>query len=156
GEDLLEAGAAALQLLERPVDHDAPAVDDQHAPADRLDLGEDVRREDHGAPALAAALARQTRDQSADLADLDRIEADGRLVEDQHGRVVHDRLRQADALPIALGEIADDSPPRLDQPAALDRAIDGRGALGARHVLDAGDVAEIALDAHLGIERGRL
>ena len=43
---------------------------------------------------------------AADLGDLLRVEADGRLVEDQHGRIAHDRLGQADPLPVALGEVA--------------------------------------------------
>ena len=40
------------------------------------------------------------------LDDLLRIEARRRLVEDEHIGVVKDRLRQADALPVALRELA--------------------------------------------------
>src|SRR3546814_4096882 len=42
-----------------------------------------------------------------DLADLNRIEADGRLVENHHRWTVDDRLRDTDALLITLRQIAD-------------------------------------------------
>ena len=43
-------------------------------------------------------------DQPAHLVFLVRVEAVGRLVEDQHLRVVQDRLREADAALEALGQ----------------------------------------------------
>ena len=51
-------------------------------------------------------IAGQAADEIAGLDDLLRVEAGGRLVEDQHFRVVNERLREADALPVALRELA--------------------------------------------------
>ena len=64
--------------------------------------------------------AAQPQDQVADLLAADRIEAAHRLVEDDHLRVVHQRLRDADALQHALrvgaearvGRVARDRPAR--------------------------------------------
>ena len=72
------------------------------------------------------------RDQAADLADLDRVEADGRLVEDQHRRLVHDRLGEPDALAVALRERADHAAVHVAQAAALDRAVDRVASRRAR------------------------
>ncbi len=61
--------------------------------------------------------------------DLPRVEADGRLVEDQHRGLVDERLGQADALPEALREVAEQaaasprsSPQRLED--AVDRVLE--------------------------------
>ena len=51
--------------------------------------------------------AGELADELADLDDLTRVEADRRLVEHEHRRIVDQRLRQADALPEALGEVAE-------------------------------------------------
>ena len=56
-------------------------------------------------------------------ADLVRVQADGRLVQDDQFRLMHQRVRQADALPIAFGELADDAPAHIGQAALFhDRA----------------------------------
>ena len=47
-------------------------------------------------------------DQLAGLDDLLGVEARRRLVQDQHVRVVEDGLGEADALAVALGELAHD------------------------------------------------
>ncbi len=64
-------------------------------------------------------LPRQLADERADLADLVRIEADGRLVQDDHVGVVDDGLSDADALLVALGQRADEPLADIDQAAAL-------------------------------------
>ena len=79
---------------------DLALVDDHHALAGLRDLGQDVRAQDDG------VRARQPLDEVAGLHDLLRVEAGGRLVEDQDLGVVQDRLRQPDALPVALRELA--------------------------------------------------
>ena len=92
---------APLQALAEPrrrVDrHDLAAVDDEDAVGDLAHLGQDVRREDDG------VLAPEFGDQLADLEALLRVEAGRRLVQNEHGRLVDDGLRQADALPEPLG-----------------------------------------------------
>ena len=75
-------------------------VDDDDALAGLRDLGQDVRAEDD------RVVAGEAPDQLARLDDLLRVEAGGRLVEDQHVGVVNQRLGEADALPVALRELA--------------------------------------------------
>ena len=58
-------------------------------------------------------LAGQRLQQLADLDDLLGVEAGGRLVQNQDVGVVDDGLGQAHALPVALGELADEAVPDL-------------------------------------------
>lgn len=52
----------------------------------------------------------QQLDEVADFNNLLRVQTHGRLVEDEHLRVADERLRDADALAVALGEVFDDPP----------------------------------------------
>jgi len=61
-----------------------------------LGLGEDVRGQND------AVFLAEFADQVADLADLNRVEADGGFIEDHHLGRVNDGLGDADALLIAL------------------------------------------------------
>ena len=70
-----------LDGLHRLVEFDPPLVDDDDPLAHLLDLGQDVRREQH------RVLAAEFPDGVERLADLHRVEARGRLVEDQDGRI---------------------------------------------------------------------
>ncbi len=91
-------GAQRLEARGRVVGHELAARDDDGARADGVDLFEDVRGNDDG------LLARDLADERADFVLLQRIEAVGGLVEDQHLRVVHDGLGEADAALEALGQ----------------------------------------------------
>ncbi len=93
---------ALAQLVGAAFGDDPPAVEDQHPSAEQLHLGQDVGREQQ------RVLAAELPDQLADGDDLLRIEPDGRLVENQHLRVVQDRPGEADALAVTFGERADD------------------------------------------------
>ena len=53
----------------------------------------------------------------AHRADLLRVEADGRLVQNDQFRLMHQRIRQADALAVALGKLADDAAAHVRQAA---------------------------------------
>ena len=88
--------SAERSCARESVSHEAAVVDDDHALADRLHLRQDVGGKNDRV-ALAEAL-----DQVADLDDLLRVEADGRLVQNQDGWVAEQRLRDADALLVAL------------------------------------------------------
>ena len=88
------------QVVRRVDGDDAALVDDDDALAGLRDLRQDVRAEDDG------VIAGEAADEVARLDDLLGVEAGGRLVEDQHFRVVDERLREADALPVALRELA--------------------------------------------------
>ena len=109
---------ARLQLLRRAVGDDLAAVDDDDARAGRLDLLQDVGREDDRL-VLAHAL-----DEVAHLVLLVGIEAVGRLVHDQHVRIVDQRLREAGAVLVALGERVDALVEHVLEEAQLDRAVD--------------------------------
>jgi hypothetical protein len=64
---------------------------------------QDVRGQDHG------LLPRHAADQVAHLADLVRVEAGRRLIEHEQRRIGHQRIGQADARAVALGQLADDA-----------------------------------------------
>ena len=87
---------AGTQLVQPRVHHLAAIAQDDGPVADRLDLLQDVGREDHRVLLLALLGRGELRDQPADLADLQRVEPDGGLVEDQHRRVVDDATRWAE------------------------------------------------------------
>ena len=91
--------------------------------------------------------------QSANLVNLARVETDRRLVEHQHRRIVNQRLRQADALSIALGELAANSMRHVGEAANLEHVLERGFDLRARDVAQLRDEAQIGLDAHVGIER---
>ena len=61
-----------------------------------------------------------------------RVEPDGGLVEDQHRGLVDERLRQADALAIALGEVPEQAPGDRREAAGLEHALDRRADVAAR------------------------
>ncbi len=96
-----------------------------------LDLLEDVRAEQDRA-ALRAHLPQQVHEVQA----LARVHAVERLVEQQHGRVVHQRRGHLDALPHALGVLADLAvlgvTPSRRRPARAARRRRGRAGRAAR------------------------
>ena len=94
----LSRSAAGVPVRRSP----RPRSQDDDPARQRLDVGQDVRRQQH------RPLARQLADQRVRLADLVRIEADGRLVEDQDRRARQQRVRQPDPLPVAARQRADD------------------------------------------------
>ena len=71
------------------------------------------------------------------LADLVRIQADGRLVEDQDRRPREQRIRQADPLPVAARQGADDLGAPLGEAGDAERVVDRRPPLAARDRLSA-------------------
>src|SRR5687767_1344483 len=103
---------------------------DLHAIADRLDLGKDVRRENHAVRAPDLAHER------ADLANLIGIEADGRLVEYHDVGLVRDRLRDADALLVALRERADQLAADVGEAAAVLRPRHRFAPLGLGYAVE--------------------
>ena len=73
-------------------------ADDGHAVADGFHLAEFVRRKENG-----LALVFQALDDFADFHAAQRVQAAGRLVENQQIGIVDERLREADALLHAFG-----------------------------------------------------
>ena len=72
--------------------------------------------------------AAQPADRLADLANLVGVQSGRRLVEDQHVRLVQQHLGHADALPIALGELADRLADHVPQVAQIDDRRDRAAA----------------------------
>ncbi|MCZ7686445.1 MAG: hypothetical protein M5U28_49885 [Sandaracinaceae bacterium] len=141
---------APRERVRRVVRDDAALVDDEDAPAGDLHLGEVVRRQDD------RALLADLLDELADLDRLVRVEAAHRLVEDEDGRLVDQRLREADALLVALGELADGLRDHVLEADLLDhrqRAALRRLALEAPH---RGDPLEVLEHEHLPVERRAL
>ena len=95
-------------------------------PASASTSEQDVGRQQH------RALAAQLPDQRVRLPDLVRIQADGRLVEDQDRRPREQRVRQADPLPVAARQRADDLGAPLAEAGDADRVVDRRPPLAAR------------------------
>ena len=141
GEHLLD------QLRLRALGHDAPAVDDDHAVADHRDLGEDVRGEDHG------VLAGERPDEGADLGDLLRVQPDGGLVEDQHLGIAQQRLGQAHALAVALGQLADEAARMSVMKHRSITSSTRACAARAGHALDLGHELEVCAHRQVGVER---
>ena len=95
----------------------------------------------------------QAFDQLARLDDLFGVEAGGRLIKNQHVGVVHQRLRQADALPVAFRELSAAAVCHVGDARLLHHLVDARLATGPRDPLDARDKRQVLAHRHFGIER---
>ncbi len=143
-------GHAAHQVLGGAVGDDAALVDHDGARADGLDLFEDVRGDDDG------LLLGHLGDELAHLVLLVGIEPVGGLVHDQHLGVVEDRLGDADAALVALGQGLDRLLEHRTETGPLDRQAHRPGDRIAPQAPQLGDEAEQALGRHLGVERRAL
>src|SRR5205807_5296374 len=97
-----EPAALAGQLGDAALADDLAALQNSHAVANLLDFTEQVGVQKDGRAAFF-----EPQQNPADLAAADGIDAVGRLVEENHLRVVDHRLGDADALLHALGVGAD-------------------------------------------------
>ena len=84
--------------------------------------------------------------------DLARIQPYSRLVEDQHGRIVEQRLRQANPLAIAFREIADEATLHLLHAAQFHHLADFARTLTARDALHFSDEMQVAIDGHFLVQ----
>ena len=89
------------KLVARSGRADLAAVEDHHPVAHILDIGEEMRGEEDRLPT-----ATELEDEVLHLARAERIEARGRLVEDEELGVVHERLREAETPRHALRELS--------------------------------------------------
>jgi hypothetical protein len=104
------------QLARRALGDEAPVVHDGEAVAEALGLVHEMRREQHRL-ALLQQLLQALPDQVARL----RVEAGGRLVEEQQVGVVHQRARQRQAPLHAAGERVDLGVGAAGQPGELEQ-----------------------------------
>ncbi len=130
-------------------EHAALGNDDRPA-AHRLDLLEQVGRDDD------RLLRPHRRDDLAHLVLLVGVEPVGRLVEDQHLRVVQQCLRHPDAAPIALRERVDRLMQHLGDMDHLDHPADAELRLAPGKAADMSDKAEKLGGRHVGIGRRAL
>ena len=117
------------QFVEPPFAHERTLVQNADAIADLLHLPEQMRAEQDGDAALF-----EIENQIANLARAGRIDAGGRFIEHQQPRLLHERLREPDALEHSF-RIAADAPVRrvfepdeLQQFLRRDRAVSLREA----------------------------
>ena len=101
------------------VGDDTAPGDEDDARGDLLRFFEDVGREQH------RLVPRRLREQRADMAPLGGVEAVGGLVEDQHRRIVQERLCEPGPLAPAFRELAHRHVARFVRMDVLDDAIDG-------------------------------
>ena len=89
-----DAAARALQPVDAPLRGHGPLVEHDDVVAGVLDVGQQVRREDHVDPLVAGDVGNQRQHLLAALG----VHAVGGLVEEQQIGVVHERLGQLDPL----------------------------------------------------------
>ena len=119
------AGRFPQEILRRRLRDEAALADHGDLRSDGLDVGDDVRREDHD-----AALA-DLREQVAETHALLRVEADRRLVDDDELRIAEERLGDAEALAHAAG-VAAEPPVRGAVEVRQLEQLAGRGARAPR------------------------
>ena len=107
-------------LVERPGRDDPAVVEDDHAIADPLDLGQQVGVEDD----RRAAVAGRAHDRPH-VGPTDRIERRRRLVEEDQVRVAEERDAEPEPLLHALRERADRVVGAVDQPDQGEGVVDG-------------------------------
>src|SRR4051794_37809410 len=134
------------ELARRALGEDAPALDDRHAVGERLRLVEVVRREHDGLAELA-----QRADRLPGGAARGRVEAGGRLVEEDQLRVADQRQAEVQPPQLAAGQLA-------RHRVLLALQADEREHLGrvARVREHPGEVLERLADADAAVDAGLL
>ena len=142
-------GAVLLkQILRRIRGTDAPLVDHHHTRTHHFDFGQNVRRNQNGAP------MREVFDEFSHLPDLVGIEADGRFVEDEQIRVMNQGVGKSDPLFLALGEGADQGAFFFLQVTHFEHISDAVLDFRAFNAFERGSVAEVFMDPHIAVEGG--
>ena len=108
-------------------------MQDHHAVTDPLDLGQEVRVQDHRGPAIPGG-----PDDRPNVGATDRVERRRRLVEQDQLRFSEERDAQTESLLHALGELADRVVRAVRQPDPVERLLDRAGATADRHVREPG------------------
>ena len=132
------------------IERQLAAMDNDHPVGHSLHFLQDMRRDHHG------RVLRKTPDQRPHMADLGRVEAVGRLVEDDDLRPVQDRLCDADALPVAARERGDRIGGFLAKLGGGDRLAQPRRPRLHRNAAQLGRVVEEVDNSHLGVKRAIL
>ena len=143
-EPPLDVGDAALG-------EDLAAIDDRDAGAQLLELGQDVAADDDG-------LAHRT-ELAEELAKLDpraRVETGRRLVEEQHLRVVDERVGEAQPLLHAARQVLDVGVALVAEIDQLEQVADHPAPAGRRQPVAAGEEVEVLPDLHVVVDPERV
>src|SRR5260370_40678736 len=97
--DVPSSAQSARQFLLRTLSDDLAGLNDQEPVAGLADLGENVARNQDGMTPLEA------KNQPPHLDDLDRVQSSCGLVQNQERWVVNQRLRDAQAMAITMGQL---------------------------------------------------
>ena len=122
-------------------------VDDGHAVAQALDQLELVRGEDDGRARLGPLMQDGRHHIGAD-----RVEAGKRLVQDEDIGIVHERSGELDALLVAQRQLLHTLPGAVGDPQALEPATRRVPGFGVFYSVEDRQIAQLAVDAHLGVE----
>ena len=141
---------AAFQLQRRAIGQQAALGNHHRAGTQRRDLFEDMSGNDHD------LVARQPLNKLAHLMLLVGVEAVGGLIEDQHARVMQDRLGQANAALEALGQRLDALLQHLLQLHLLHRALHALLLLGTAKATYLGDKFKKTTHRHVAVARRTL
>ena len=131
-------GDAALQLARRALADDPALRDHGDAVAQRVGLEHVVRRQQH-----RLAGRDQVGDRRAQLARADRVDADRRLVEEDHLGVVQDPARDVQPLAHAARVALDALLLAALEPDELEQLVDPHALRLARHAVELGEVAQV-------------
>ena len=145
---LVAPGGRRDELVQRALVAHAPARDDHDAVAQLLDLGHEVRGQQH-----RHALVGEAADQQAHVAHAARVQAGGGLVEDQQPRVAQQRAGEPEALAHAVRVAADLVARAVGELDGVERGVDPRGRVAA---VERGDELEVPAAGQVGVEARRL
>ena len=91
-------------------------------------------------------------DDEPELAARDRVDAERRLVEEQHLRLVDEGAGEAELLLHAARELAGEAVAERAEVREREEPLEARRALGSRHPVEVGVEAEVLLDREVGVE----
>ncbi len=114
-------GVLAEQLLERAGRHDPTGVDDRHPVADELDLGQQMRVQEDGRPAITGG-----PDDPPHVGPADRVERRCRLVEQDELGLAEQRAPRPRRCCIPFENVPTRSSARSASPTVVERRVDLR------------------------------
>ena len=140
-------GEHLLDLARRADRRERAGVDQRDAVA-ALGFVQIVGGDQHGDARL-----REHVDQAPELAPRQRIDAAGRLVEEQDRRLVEDRAAERQPLPPAAGEVARQRRLAAAQAGHLDHELAARGERRAGQPVDAAPERDVLIDGEQLVQR---
>ncbi len=149
---VVAAGGAGDQLVQRALVDHAPAGDDRDAVAEVLDLVHQVRGQQHGQPVLG-----QPVHERAHVAHARGVEPGRRLVEQQQPRIAQQRPGDAEALLHAVRVAADLVVTSRVQVDGVQRVVDPLGRVAAvqrRHQFEVLAAGQVRIEARRLDEAG--